>query len=181
MPPPRKPTGVLELSGAFEKDPKRRRPPSPKSAEPIGDPLARLAPDEAACWREFCRDAPAGMLTSGDRWALEALARLMAKSRREGLTGAETGHLRGFLTELGASPASRGRCSRRGLPSRPPAIRGTCCRFEHPFNRPDEHPVERLDGPRLFCATQGRTTTHSNARLTGTAIQPDKRRWPRGG
>jgi hypothetical protein len=62
------------------------------------------------CWREFVADAPAGVLTSADRMALEALARLMAKGRRpEGLTGAELGHLRALLGEFGASPASRSR------------------------------------------------------------------------
>jgi hypothetical protein len=66
-------------------------------------------PDEAAAWSEFVGDMPASVLTSGDRVALEATVRLIAKSRREGLTGAELGHLRGFLTELGASPASLGR------------------------------------------------------------------------
>ena len=117
MPAYRKPTELLALSGAFEKNPQRRRPVGPKSPHPIGDPPACLAPDEAAAWREFCRDAPAGVLTSADRLALECLARLIAKSRREGLTAAELGHLRGFLSELGASPASRGRV----LPAGPTA------------------------------------------------------------
>jgi hypothetical protein len=80
MPAHRRPTELLELSGAFDKDPARRRPVGPKSDRPIGDPPPCLGPDEAACWREFCRDAPAGVLTSADRWALEALARLMARA-----------------------------------------------------------------------------------------------------
>ena len=123
MPAYRKPTELLELSGAFAKNPQRRRPVrrrpvAPKSPHPIGDPPACLGPDEAAAWREFCRDAPAGVLTSGDRAALEATARLIAKARRPGgLSGAELGHLRGFLSELGASPASRGRV----LPAGPAA------------------------------------------------------------
>jgi hypothetical protein len=54
-------------------------------------------------------NAAAGVLTSGDRVAMEALARLVAKSRRQGLSSAELGHLRGFLSQLGASPAARGR------------------------------------------------------------------------
>ena len=108
MPAYRKPTELLALSGAFEKNPQRRRPVGPKSDRPIGEPPDHLAPDEAAAWREFCRDAPAGVLTSADRVALELLARLIAKARRPGgLSGAELGHLRGFLSEMGASPASR--------------------------------------------------------------------------
>ncbi len=109
MPTPRKPTELHELAGTFRADRHGQRRAAPKSDRPIGEPPPSLQADEAACWREFVSDAPAGVLTSGDRWALEALARLHAKSRREGLTGAELGHLRGFLTELGAAPASRGR------------------------------------------------------------------------
>ena len=80
MPAHRKPTELLELSGAFQRNPNRRRPVEPKSPHPIGEPPACLAPDEAGCWREFVSNAPAGVLTAGDRWALEALARLHAKS-----------------------------------------------------------------------------------------------------
>ncbi len=115
MPAYRKPTELLTLSGAFEKNPQRRRPVGPKSDRPIGEPPACLAPDEAGCWAEFVSNAPAGVLTSGDRWALEAVARLMAKpAGGGGLTSAETGHLRGFLSELGASPASRGQVQAPG-------------------------------------------------------------------
>ena len=59
---------------------------------------------------EFVANAPAGVLTSGDRMALVCLARLIAKARRPGgLSGAELGQLRGFLSEMGATPASRGK------------------------------------------------------------------------
>ncbi len=80
MPAYRKPTELLALSGAFEKTPQRRRPIGPKSDKPIGEPPGYLAPDEAAAWREFVRDAPAGVLTGGDRWILEAPCRLVARS-----------------------------------------------------------------------------------------------------
>ena len=105
---PCKPTEVLELTGAFLDNPARRRLPGPKSELPIGEPPGYLAPDEAAAWREFVGNAPAGVLTGGDRWILEVAARLMARSRWQGLTTAETGHLRACLSELRASPASRG-------------------------------------------------------------------------
>ncbi len=110
MPAYRKPAELLALSGPFEKNPQRRRPIGPKSDRPIGDPPPHLAPDEAAARSGFVHCAPAGVLTSADRWALEMVARLVAKSRRpEGLTGAELGHLRALLGEMGAPPASRGR------------------------------------------------------------------------
>ncbi len=121
MPTPRKPVELLELSGAFRPDRHGQRRGAPKSDRGIGDPPPSMAEDEAGCWREFVSNAPAGVLTSGDRWALEAVARLYAKSRREGLTGAELGHLRGFLSELGASPASRGRVLPAGPAEASPA------------------------------------------------------------
>jgi hypothetical protein len=82
MPTPRKPVEVLELSGGYRADRHARRRAAPKSPHPIGEPPPSLQADEADCWREFCRDAPAGVLTSGDRWTLEATCRLVAKSRR---------------------------------------------------------------------------------------------------
>ncbi len=89
---PRKPTELLVLTGGYRPDRHGQRRHAPKSDRGIGEPPACLAPDEAACWREFVSNAPAGVLTAGDRWALEALVRLHAKSRRpEGLTGAELG------------------------------------------------------------------------------------------
>ena len=121
MPMPRKPLEVLELSGTYRADRHARLRGAPKSERGIGDPPACLAPDEAGCWREFVSNAPAGVLTAGDRWALEALARLHAKSRREGLSGAELGQLRGFLSELGATPASRGRVLPAGPGAEPAA------------------------------------------------------------
>ncbi len=110
MPTPRKPVELLELAGTFRPDRHARLRGAPKSDRGIGDPPACLGPDEAAAWREFVSNAPAGVLTSGDRVALECLAVLIAKARRPGgLSGAELGQLRGFLSEMGASPASRGR------------------------------------------------------------------------
>ena len=82
--------------------------------------------------------------------ALECLAVLIAKGRRPGgLSGAELGQLRGFLAEMGASPASRAGCCRWGpAPSRPGAIRGTC-RRRAPRGGPDKalaHERERAAG-----------------------------------
>ena len=82
MPAHRKPTELLELSGVFQRNPNRRRPVEPKSPHPVGEPHPSMAEDKRACWREFVSDAPAGVLTSGDRWALERLCCLQAKSRR---------------------------------------------------------------------------------------------------
>jgi len=106
---PCKPIEVLEASGTFRPHRHAQRQAAPKSTLPIGDPPGHLAPAEASVWREFVANCPEGVLTAGDRWVLEAACRLVAKSRREGLTAAEMGHLRAILSELAATPASRGR------------------------------------------------------------------------
>jgi hypothetical protein len=43
-----------------------------------------MAEDERACWTEFVSHAPANVLTSGDRVALEATARLIGGRLRVG-------------------------------------------------------------------------------------------------
>jgi hypothetical protein len=112
----RKPTEVLKLAVTFLDNPTRRRLPGPTSELPIGGPPEHLAPHEATAWREFVANAPAGVLTGGNRWVLEMACRLIAKSRREGLLAAETGYLRACLTALGVSPASHS-----GVPGARPA------------------------------------------------------------
>jgi hypothetical protein len=103
---PRQPTEVLALRGAFIKDPQRKRPPEAKAAPLAGAP-AYLATDEASLWHELVSNAPRGVLTTADGPTLEMVARLMAKFRKDWLTGAEFAILKGCLTELGWTPASR--------------------------------------------------------------------------
>ncbi len=119
MPTPRKPVEVLELSRHYRVDRHSQRRHAPKSDRGIGDPPTCLGPDEAAAWWEFIANAPKGVLTSGDRLALKATCRLVAKSRRQGLTGSETSVLRRLLGDLGATPASRGRVLPAGAVAEP--------------------------------------------------------------
>jgi len=135
---PRKPTELLELSGAFDHDPNRRRPLGPKSDRAIGGPPEHLSPSEAQAWREVVADHPPGVLTSADRPVLEALSTLIAKMRHEGLTGSEWGHLRGFLVEIGATPASRSK------------IAGAPADAEAPSN-PWDVPAPNAPGSRAAC------------------------------
>jgi hypothetical protein len=121
MPRSRTPVELLQLNGGYRADRHGPRQAAPKSELAVGEPPGHLAPDEAAAWREFVRDAVPGLLTGSDRMALEALARLLAKSRRQGLTNAELGCMLGFLRELGATPASRGRVRPVGAAEAPPA------------------------------------------------------------
>lgn len=116
---PRQPTEVLKLRGAFAKNPQRKRPPEAKAGPLVGVP-AYLEPDEAAIWHELVSNAPQGVLTSADGPTLEMVSRLMAKFRRDWLTGAEFAILKGCLTELGWTPASRSKVIAPDAGEKPP-------------------------------------------------------------
>jgi hypothetical protein len=111
MPRPRKPTEVLEISGAFADKPARRRPAAPRSPEPIGDPPAGMDPAAAGCWREIIAEAPPGVLTGADRLVVEIAAVMTAKVRRGEATAGEAGLMLRALTECGMTPASRSKVS----------------------------------------------------------------------
>ncbi len=111
MPAHRKPVELLELAGTFRDNPKRRRAIGPKSDRELGRPPAYLSSAEKAVWTEIASIVPAGLLTSGDRIAVELLARLVSKMRLDWLNGSELGILTGLLARMGMSPADRSRVS----------------------------------------------------------------------
>lgn len=107
MPRPRKPTETLELAGAFKKDPQRKRPIGPKSEAPLGEPPGYFADDEATVWAEVQNIVPPGVLTGADRFVVELLSRLVAKFRRDWLTGAEMSQMTWCCSHLGMTPTDR--------------------------------------------------------------------------
>lgn len=117
MPRPRKPTALLELSGAFRKHPERKRPNEPKPTGPLGAPPSRLSPDDRVAWFELDAINPAGVLTNADRWLVELAARLMARLRQHGLGGenglsaGQLAQLNRCLSQMGMTPADRSKVS----------------------------------------------------------------------
>jgi hypothetical protein len=92
---PRKPTKELELSGAFEKHPerKRERADEPKPDGPIGPPPPHWLVDSGAfkfqeygrliaIWHELIAQAPPGVLTIADRTQLEIICGQVDQLRR---------------------------------------------------------------------------------------------------
>ncbi len=104
---PKTPTAVLEMRGAFKAHPGRRRPDEPKPTGELGEPPPHLDEAAANAWREIAEAAPAGVLTSADRLAVEIAATLMAQFRAGDLLPAGVGHLRGILGRMGLTPADR--------------------------------------------------------------------------
>lgn len=117
---PRTPTAVLELKGAFLKDPQRKkgRAREPKPNGPIGKAPAsfRYPSCDAktskvliALWDELVNMAPPKVLAKSDRWALEIACRLMNKARSGRIHGGEHSILRSYLMSMGLTPADRSR------------------------------------------------------------------------
>jgi hypothetical protein len=110
MPAHRKPTNVLELAGAFRKDPQRRRS-DPTPAGPIGPPPKQRPLDFPAAWRYLVKCTPPGVLADRDRVWLEVAAHLLVQFRADpaNMHPAKLSRLTSCLSALGLSPADASR------------------------------------------------------------------------
>lgn len=135
---PRKPTALLEITGAFKRNPNRKRPDEPRESRPLGDPPGRLPANAVPFWLELADMVSGGVLTFRDRWAVELATRLMEKATREAsiemalelaregelsaeeikaliqkesISSAELSALRSLLAALGMTPADRSKLS----------------------------------------------------------------------
>jgi phage terminase small subunit len=104
---PRKPTAVLELTGAFKKDPQRRRENEPKPSGPLGEEPLHFDEELKAIWRELVVMVPAGVLTISDRWLVELACRTMQQVRKGTALAAERNLLLSCLSRMGLTPADR--------------------------------------------------------------------------
>lgn len=105
---PRKPTKVLELTGAFVKHPERARERAgePEVTTPLGDPPATLNQVEAGIWQEFAATGRA-WLTAAERPLLEMTCQLVHRMRNRLLDTPSMGVLRGCLSDLGFNAIQR--------------------------------------------------------------------------
>lgn len=115
MPRPRKPTAVLQLTGAFRKDPQRA---AARADEPMPEGDAGPAPayfdeHQRAAYAELIRMAHTGVLCSSDSVAVEIGAVLLARLRTNpnGFKPGEFSRLQAILAALGMTPADRSRVS----------------------------------------------------------------------
>ncbi len=105
---PRKPTALLELAGAFKKNPQRKRVGEPKPDTPVGNPPSHLDKDQRKAWREIARQCHPGVLTGMDRAALEIVACSIAwlwKNPDASVT--ERKSVLAMLGKFGMTPADR--------------------------------------------------------------------------
>lgn len=106
---PRTPTKILELRGAFDKNPNRRRDEEPQPSAEIGPPPNHLTARERRVYIELVEAAPPGVLTNADQHMVIVAARLEAEYRHrpEDFPTAKIGMLLKSLSSLGFSPSDR--------------------------------------------------------------------------
>jgi hypothetical protein len=106
---PRKPTNVLELKGAFKKDPQRKRPSEPVPTGGIGPAPSALPAKLRVIWDEVVAICPPGVLGNSDRIALEALVRLLNEFRTDyaEFSGARMSQLVSLMGRFGLTPSDR--------------------------------------------------------------------------
>jgi hypothetical protein len=111
--PARKPTALHLLSGAFDRNPSRRRAreAEPQPEGPLGAPPAHLSATVAACWSEIAGLTSAGVLARSDRLIVEHAAYLLADLREKQWRAPPALLLRYecTLARLGMSPVDRSR------------------------------------------------------------------------
>lgn len=105
---PRTPTNVLELRGAYKKDPQRKRKNEPKPAAGIGK-FSDGPVDLPEIWDEVVAQTVPGVMTVSDRIALEALCRLIADIRNNPaeLSVGKITAMVSLLGRFGLTPADR--------------------------------------------------------------------------
>jgi phage terminase small subunit len=111
---PRKPTAVLELAGAFEKDPKRgkAREHEPKPLGTLGEPPEHLDELHQSQWQLMAAEAP--WLTSADAFMFEVAVKYMMRFT-VGTTDSKCDALLiNVLNKLGFGPAERSKISAPG-------------------------------------------------------------------
>jgi phage terminase small subunit len=101
---------ILEASGAFDHDPKRRRKDL-QSNHPIGNPPDWLSEGEADIWRDIVLKAPEGLFTEPDGFMLSLFCQLMNRAKEGTIAAIERGQLIRLMASMGLTPADRSRIS----------------------------------------------------------------------
>lgn len=120
--PARKPTAVLEMGGAFVKDPQRARHGEPDSGRGIGPAPDHMTEAQKAIWDEIVGDMAAGVLKSSDRQVFEWLVTLAAEFRQdpEGFGGRKWMVMVSLAGRFGMTPVDRSRLSVAARPDDKP-------------------------------------------------------------
>ena len=102
---PRTPTAVLELRGAFKRNPNRKRKNEPLVTTALPGPPPALPQSVKSAWLEMQHRG--FWLTSADRFLVEIAATLMARYRFDEIKSGDVSQLIGLLGKIGFSPNER--------------------------------------------------------------------------
>lgn len=104
---PRTPAKILELRGAFRRNPQRRRTDADGAGPFCTDPPAHMPQAVVPAWRFLVARLPKVALSSSDELAVEIAATLTAQAWAG--NHAVIPELRQWLAKLGMTPTDRGK------------------------------------------------------------------------
>lgn len=109
----RTPTNILELKGAFKKDPQRgeARANEPVPTGGIGEPPSHLSDEEQAIWHEVADIVAPGVLANCDRIIMEMVVKSISQFRNGEISQTGFNRLHIMLGSLGMTPADRSKVS----------------------------------------------------------------------
>lgn len=107
---PRTPSNVLELKGAFKKDPQRRRVDMAGVGKFDSSPPSNLPQELVPAWREIVNQINPMILTASDNSSIELMARLMLQARLTGDVGIIK-ELRQWFAQYGMTAVGRTKIS----------------------------------------------------------------------
>lgn len=105
------PTKILELRGAFKKNPQRKRDTEPQPEREVGNPPDFFDNKHKAAWEEIKNQSPPRVLLCSDRFALEVLCCLLVEYRNDHVSFPSTKLkcLESLLSRCGFTPSDRSR------------------------------------------------------------------------
>lgn len=121
---PKTPSNVLELRGAYKKNPNRKpkdEPPAAASGD-LGEPPAYFNKTQRECWAEIAAKAHAGTICRADSIALEMAAVLLDQFRLYPLDipTARIVRLDSILARFGMTPSDRSKVKVPNAPKENP-------------------------------------------------------------
>jgi phage terminase small subunit len=96
----------MEASGAFDRDPARRRK-DPETTGALGRAPKHLDVGHRKVWAELQKVLPIGVARNADKFSFELIVGLMHKQRYSIITGSELATLCSLLSKFGLDPQSR--------------------------------------------------------------------------
>ncbi len=107
----RTPSQILQIRGAYKKNPQRQRSTEPEAATFKKTAPVHLSSEQKKAWRELVKLIAPGVLQQSDRLILEQTAVLVAEWRNDtaGFKTSRYAVLQSCFSRLGMTPADRSR------------------------------------------------------------------------